>query len=268
MHEDMIPICSDKVGLPFLVHLTGISYCDGSYKIDRPVSNIYCFEYILKGTGTVCVDDERFSASEGDIYILPAGKNHLYYSDAEHPWEKIWFNISGDLVPALLHAYHIASVHHLQGLDLSKQFLAFVDTAHLPLPTEELLDRLAVIFTEIVQKISAHLRTDAESAVSDLAKAIKAALDGTTDLAEMPDYMAHIPCTKTHAVRLFKEAYGTTPYRYFSERKLSVGKMLLSDTRLSVKEIAAKLGFEDGQYFSVFFKKHTGLSPRAYREKL
>jgi len=36
---------------------------------------------------------------------------------------------------------------------------------------------------------------------------------------------------------------------------------------LSVKEIAARLGFSDQYYFSNYYKRKKGLSPRLYRAK-
>jgi AraC-like DNA-binding protein len=47
----------------------------------------------------------------------------------------------------------------------------------------------------------------------------------------------------------------------------SEGKRLLTYQDLSVKEVAFKLGFNDPFYFSNFFKKHTGQSPKSYQSK-
>lgn len=43
-------------------------------------------------------------------------------------------------------------------------------------------------------------------------------------------------------------------------------RRLLGFTPLSVKEIAARLGYADPFHFSRAFKGATGLSPQAYRE--
>jgi AraC family transcriptional activator of pobA len=47
----------------------------------------------------------------------------------------------------------------------------------------------------------------------------------------------------------------------------SEAKRLLTHEKLTVKETAFRLGFEDPYYFSNFFKKQTNLSPKAYRER-
>lgn len=41
--------------------------------------------------------------------------------------------------------------------------------------------------------------------------------------------------------------------------------MLLSDPHLSVTEIAEQLGFADQSYLTRFFRRHTGMSPKAFR---
>lgn len=44
-------------------------------------------------------------------------------------------------------------------------------------------------------------------------------------------------------------------------------KRLLTFEKLSVKETAFRLGFEDQYYFSNFFKRHTGVSPKIFQER-
>ncbi len=51
-------------------------------------------------------------------------------------------------------------------------------------------------------------------------------------------------------------------------RLLLEAKRLLALTQKDVKEISYDLGFQDAAYFSRFFKKHTGFTPRAFRAQL
>jgi len=49
---------------------------------------------------------------------------------------------------------------------------------------------------------------------------------------------------------------------------VSEAKRLLTYEKLSVKEVAYALGFNDPFYFSNFFKKHAQVSPKSFKEKL
>ena len=71
--------------------------------------------------------------------------------------------------------------------------------------------------------------------------------------------------SESQTIRIFKRAYGVTPYAYLLEKKLDLAGQLLRDTNLSVREIAEKLSFADEYYFSNVFKKKTGVSPSVYR---
>ncbi len=48
---------------------------------------------------------------------------------------------------------------------------------------------------------------------------------------------------------------------------ISEAKRFLTYEKLTIKEIAYKLGFNDPFYFSNFFKKHTNLSPKSYQSE-
>ncbi len=66
-------------------------------------------------------------------------------------------------------------------------------------------------------------------------------------------------------IRRFKQYTGVTPTEYVTGLRLQKAKQLLTETRLSIKEIAYTCGFENEYYFSNFFKKHTQASPSAFR---
>ena len=63
----------------------------------------------------------------------------------------------------------------------------------------------------------------------------------------------------------FKRLTGMAPAQYLIELKLYRAMELLSENRMTVKEIAYALDFNSSRYFSSFFKKRTGRSPLEYR---
>jgi AraC family transcriptional regulator of arabinose operon len=64
---------------------------------------------------------------------------------------------------------------------------------------------------------------------------------------------------------LFQQQVGTTLRRYHETLQMNRAVQLLDTTLLSVKEIAAQVGFENPFYFTLRFKRYTSKSPREYR---
>ena len=97
MREEFVlppPVPADS---PFQLRLAGVSYCDGSYRIERETADFSVVEYVERGTGTLEIDGEEFHPSAGDLYFLPEGSRHRYWSDAHNPWVKYWMNFGGVL---------------------------------------------------------------------------------------------------------------------------------------------------------------------------
>lgn len=65
---------------------------------------------------------------------------------------------------------------------------------------------------------------------------------------------------------LVKSETGSTAKESILNRLILEAKYLLQTTNFSVKEIANKLGFDDANYFTSFFKRCEKIAPAAYRE--
>lgn len=64
--------------------------------------------------------------------------------------------------------------------------------------------------------------------------------------------------------KLFKAEFGTSPQKYIVRLRIQNAVALISTGYYSLKEVAALSGYTDYKYFSVEFKKQTGVSPSAY----
>ena len=65
---------------------------------------------------------------------------------------------------------------------------------------------------------------------------------------------------------LFKEHTGQSPHRYLRNVRIDAARRLLVSHEYSIKEIAAKCGFDDAFHFSKAFRQIDGLSPTQFRE--
>ena len=65
---------------------------------------------------------------------------------------------------------------------------------------------------------------------------------------------------------LFKKETGQTITDFINGRRVNHAKHLLRNTRLQIQTVAQHCGIMDVHYFSKIFKKHTGKTPKEYRE--
>jgi two-component system, response regulator YesN len=68
--------------------------------------------------------------------------------------------------------------------------------------------------------------------------------------------------------RLFKQTTGENLSDYVTSEKLKKAKNLLETTDLSIKDISIKMGFYTPIYFTKFFKRLVGVSPKKYRDSV
>lgn len=79
------------------------------------------------------------------------------------------------------------------------------------------------------------------------------------------DYAAALSVHINHLNRAVKEVTGKTTTAHIAARIIKEARALLQHTDWNIAAIAYALGFEYPSYFTLFFKKHTGLAPTQLR---
>lgn len=81
-------------------------------------------------------------------------------------------------------------------------------------------------------------------------------------------YARELFVSVVHLSRTIKEITGKTLKQIVDEHIIWEAKKLLENNELNITEISDELRFSSLSSFSIFFKKHTGLSPGEFRENL
>ena len=75
-----------------------------------------------------------------------------------------------------------------------------------------------------------------------------------------------VSINKYYMAHTFKREYGVSPINYLIACRIREGKRLLTETDLSLSQIATVLGFSSSSYFSQSFRNAVGMSPTEYRK--
>ena len=78
-------------------------------------------------------------------------------------------------------------------------------------------------------------------------------------------YAQELGVSPTHLNRIVKAATGMTAHAYIGRKLIDEARRELVFTDLAAQEIGLRLGFADPAYFSRYFLRETGKTPRAFR---
>jgi AraC-like DNA-binding protein len=81
-------------------------------------------------------------------------------------------------------------------------------------------------------------------------------------------YAAQMGISPNNFSKICKQHFFKTPSTLIHERVILESKKLIHLSYKSMKEIAAELNFDDENYFSRYFKKHSKITPTAFRENV
>lgn len=243
------------------------------HRMRRPRHDDNLLLYCVDGTGRLRVGDTRYPVTPGDLILLPQGVAHSYTATRSEPWTLYWVHFQGvssrlfieylgyrdnrpvvraGLAPALATGFHSLLSVGKTGYSSG----AFINAAN----------QLRHLFTQFALEANREQASHASGLDLDAIQAymqdnIHQSLD-LDDLAEV----AHL--SKYHFSGRYKALTGYSPIKHFLHMKVEYACQLLDSSDLSVKAIAAAVGYEDPLYFSRLFRKTMGLSPRAYRSSV
>lgn len=98
-------------------------------------------------------------------------------------------------------------------------------------------------------------------------KAKRYIMDHLPDGLSVSDIASFLYVTPNYLSRLFKKVTGEGCNEYIVRKRIEKAKLLLEATNLKTSKIAALVGYNDTNYFSLAVKKNTGMSPKKYREE-
>lgn len=121
------------------------------------------------------------------------------------------------------------------------------------------MHQLVKEFVDILKK---SLGEDLSPIVLDSVKYIRRNYCEPVTLQEVSD---HIGVSHAHLSRVFKEEMGQGFSDYINTFRLGKAKELLSESSMTLSEIAQSVGYSNQQYFTRVFKNQTGMTPGQYR---
>lgn len=243
---------------------------------------------VLRGRGLHIAPGASWPIGAGDAFVLHGDQEHGYVDTADLDLVNIMFVPDELALPAAdiatLPGYHVLFTLEpvFRQRDRFESRLRMTqDQLHR---VEGLIDRLERELSErsagwqysalasfmlIVADLSRfYMETDAPAAqpLQRLGRVISYAERRYFEAPSL-DKLAEIGCMSRRTLsRRFRQALGVTPIEYMVRLRIEQAMELLSSTDDSITEIAARVGYSDGNYFTRQFRAITGRTPREVRK--
>lgn len=136
------------------------------------------------------------------------------------------------------------------------------------LARKETIEEVKATLTDYVAEACAAIRERRRSRSSNLVEKVQAILAARyAENLTVADIGREVYLTPTYVSLLFKQETGRTINEALTWVRIEKAKELLCDPRHKFYDVCTAVGYADPSYFTKLFKKMTGMTPSAYRDR-
>lgn len=231
----------------------------------------YQLLYITKGEGWFESDSTRRTRIEkGMLIILFPGQWHTYQPNRSTGWNEYYIGFEGPMIDNIIASGFFRREDPILEVgfheNLVNLFTRAIETAKEDKASaQQYLAGLVLHIMGKILSISSNRLFDSTQINQKIERAKiimnEHLLEGVT-----PEQIAErLNISYSWFRKIFKSYTGYAPAQYFQELKINRAKWLLTETTLSIKEIAFELNYNSSEHFFSIFKRKTGQTPTAYR---
>lgn len=249
------------------VTMIGFEECSPE-KEDR----IHTFEgntihFILKGKGTF----DGVTLSQNDCFAVR--KNHIaeYAPDYCDPWTYCWINFNGSMADKLLHTASINENKCTFSLqNISKIHSLIMSALEFDYTNADVGMHLNSVLLEIFASLMINApETFSSKSDSVMENRVRRSIDFINENYKEKKCIDILSkkenVNKRYLSRLFRQYSDLSPQGHLIRVRIENAKSLLRTSKMTIGDVGESVGYDDVMQFSKIFKKHTGVSPTAYR---
>lgn len=257
----------------YITHIGIFPTALGHYR-NRPLgSSQFILIYCTEGKGWVESVNTRVSLAANQMYIISPKTVCRYGADNKNPWTVYWVHFTGEnaaeYAPVTDKVIQVLPAHNARIEERIVLFKEILQNIHDYFNAEKVVYANICLkqFLTSVKYMDVYRSVKKESD-NDLLNKLISYLKNNVHKTILIDEMAEAcNCSKSNIYKLFKTHLNSAPQEFFIHLKIEKARKYLINTRLKVKEISHKLGYDDPYYFSRIFTRHVGLSPAKYRKE-
>ena len=229
----------------------------------------YLIHFVVSGCGTLYTKERSWPVQAGQGFLILPGEETYYQADSHTPWHYAWVGYRGRSAEAITRSAGLDALHRVlspQDPSAAWETLARLreDARLLRLGQMAAAGSLLRFLAMIAPPADPHQETSPVRAYCD--KAIwylEGRYDRPVSIQETADF---IGLSRSHLYRVMQEGCGCSPKEMLLRIRMRRAAQLLTGSRLTLDEIAHRVGLQTGAQLGVAFKRMYGLTPGTYRK--
>lgn len=243
--------------------------------------------FVLQGEGYHLTENSRRPLKKGCVYFIPPNKSHRYIisseirvfnlflqsdflsrtykqisniEEATQLFSKLGFQYLNDTLLYLdYNEVFLKQAPYMRGREILRELLNAKESA--------LMTHLKILefFSLLTNSPLEGVEKKQPQAICQLLQWISLNYEKDISLAQAAERVEKHP---SHLSRLFKQSTGYTFSEYLYEYRLNRVNELLSESDLSISEIATNCGFTNLSFFNRIYKRTFGTTPIKFRRQL
>ncbi len=221
----------------------------------------YHVNFIAYGAVQIGAGGQVLRARAGETFVLPPDVPHRLHTDGGYVQVGVDVRPAFDdgLFALLREAYGktpaVADMNRLRA-----EFGRFL----CPMAAQTQLDRR--MLRNLAERMVLEVIACRRAAVSEFRRAVIAQMTAEEAPRSVQELADRLFCSKSQLERRMRREFGCSAGAYLAAERLSqvCARLEAGET---LRQIAEETGFCDAAHLSVFFQRHTGQSPGAYRAK-
>lgn len=252
----------------------GIESCAPSYSYGPAVRPQYLIHYIVDGEGSYTVNNKTYKLKKNQGFLIWPSVLTYYEADKDNPWTYMWVGFNGVKAQTYLSYANLNEdnliFEYSKDDSLKNHISEMLKLKERDHSSELKLEGLLYFFMSALaetQKDTNNQKTY-KSTELYLEKSIEFIDNNYSNNIKINDIASYIGINRSYLTNIFKKNINMSPQEFLVNYKIDKACELLNSTDLSIKAIAASVGYSDPLTFSKIFKKVTGDNPKGYREKI
>lgn len=238
--------------------------------------------YVINGACDIVMNDRTCTLHKNQFIFLDANYPHMLRITDTEPCSilNLEFSIRSGSGDISLQEIKKESPQFSEFLSNKESVFVGTDSENLGYALKDLIAHLKaapvkgqygylekILFYRVLLELSAcYCKNKLAPGVIYLRKACDYINTHLTEELRVPDIAAFVGINKSYLHSLFSRHMDCTISAYINNCRLELAAFLLSNSSLSVTDIAFQSGYNSRQHFAATFEKFYGVSPRSYRQ--